>query len=108
VQTCALPICLSNVGRTALSCYGLQNVVASALCYGWGLGLAARLDWLRPWWVPVAWLAICALFTALATLWLRRFSRGPLEAVWQWAYRLPWRSAPAPARSTQTMRRTPS
>lgn len=91
---------LSNVGRTALSCYVFQNVVASALCYGWGLGLAARLDWLRPWWVPVAWLAICALFTALATLWLRRFSRGPLEAVWQWAYRLPWRSAPAPARST--------
>ncbi|MFC5814371.1 DUF418 domain-containing protein [Nonomuraea harbinensis] len=90
---------LSNVGRTALSCYVFQNVVASALCYGWGLGLAARLDWLRPWWVPVAWLAICALFMALSTLWLRRFSRGPIEAAWQWAYQLPWRSAPAPARS---------
>ncbi|MEV4836382.1 DUF418 domain-containing protein [Nonomuraea sp. NPDC049486] len=90
---------LSNVGRTALSCYVFQNVVASALCYGWGLGLAARLDWLRPWWVPVAWLAICALFMALSTLWLRRFSRGPIEAAWQWAYQLPWRSTPAPARS---------
>ncbi|MGI5273076.1 DUF418 domain-containing protein [Nonomuraea sp. CA-218870] len=90
---------LSNVGRTALSCYVFQNVVASALCYGWGLGLAARLDRLRPWWVPVAWLVICALFMALSTLWLRRFERGPMEAAWQWAYRLPRRQARTPARS---------
>ncbi|MEU7985539.1 DUF418 domain-containing protein [Streptosporangium canum] len=27
-----------------------------------------------------------ALFITLATLWLRRFERGPLELVWQWAY----------------------
>lgn len=33
---------LAAVGRTALSCYVLQNLVASVLCYGWGLGLAAR------------------------------------------------------------------
>jgi uncharacterized protein len=39
---------LAAVGRTALSCYLMQNVVASALCYGWGLGLAARFADLRP------------------------------------------------------------
>ncbi|MEO3870041.1 DUF418 domain-containing protein [Nonomuraea sp. B12E4] len=82
---------LGRVGRTALSCYVLQNLVASALCYGWGLGLAARLDWLRPWWVPVAWAGICLLFMILASLWLRRHERGPLELAWQWAYQAPWR-----------------
>ncbi|MFI7611782.1 DUF418 domain-containing protein [Nonomuraea terrae] len=80
---------VTNVGRTALSCYVLQNLIASALCYGWGLGLAAQLDWMRPWWVPVAWAAICLLFAALASLWLRRFQRGPLELAWQWAYQAP-------------------
>ena len=34
---------LSDVGRMALSCYIAQNLLASAICYGWGLGLAARL-----------------------------------------------------------------
>jgi uncharacterized protein len=81
---------VTNVGRTALSCYVFQNLAASILCYGWGLGLAAGLDWLRPWWVPVAWAGICLLFMTLTALWLRRFERGPLESAWQWAYRAPW------------------
>ncbi|MDF5752750.1 DUF418 domain-containing protein [Spongiactinospora sp. TRM90649] len=83
---------LANVGRTALSCYVFQNLAASVVCYGWGLGLASRLDHLRPWWVIAAWAGICVLFMALATLWLRRFERGPLELAWQWAYRLPQRA----------------
>lgn len=82
---------LTAVGRTALSCYVFQNVAASALCYGWGLGLAARLDDLRPWWVIAAWAGICALFMVLAELWLRRFPRGPIETAWQWAYQAPQR-----------------
>lgn len=85
---------LTSVGRTALSCYVFQNLAASALCYGWGLGLAGRFDGLRPWWVVAAWAGICALFMTLSTLWLRRFERGPLELVWQWAYTAP-RSRPA-------------
>ncbi|GAA0951830.1 DUF418 domain-containing protein [Nonomuraea longicatena] len=84
---------LSNVGRTALSCYIFQNLVAGVLCYGWGLGLAERLDWLRPWWVPVAWAGICLMFIALATWWLRRFERGPVESAWQWAYQAPFRKS---------------
>ncbi|WP_223167563.1 DUF418 domain-containing protein [Nonomuraea sp. SYSU D8015] len=90
---------VTNVGRTALSCYVFQNLAAGALCYGWGLGLAERLDTLRPWWVPAAWAVICLLFVTLATLWLRRFTRGPLELAWQWAYQAPWRTlSEAPAR----------
>ncbi|GLW04892.1 hypothetical protein Misp01_00220 [Microtetraspora sp. NBRC 13810] len=86
---------LSDVGRTALSSYVFQNLVAAALCYGWGLGLAVRFDAARPWWVIGAWAGICALFMTGASLWLRRFDRGPLELVWQWAYRLPQRRAAA-------------
>lgn len=82
---------LIAVGRTSLSCYVLQNLVASALCYGWGLGLASRLEHVRPWWVPGAWLGISASFTVAAVWWLRRFERGPLELVWHWAYRAPQR-----------------
>jgi uncharacterized protein len=70
---------LAAVGRTALSCYVLQNVLASALCYDWGLGLAARFADARPWWVVGLWAAISLLQLALAPLWLRRFDRGPLE-----------------------------
>lgn len=80
---------LAAVGRTALSCYVFQNVAASALCYGWGLGLALRWADYRPWWVIGAWLGICLTFTWLATWWLRFFDRGPLELVWHWAYRAP-------------------
>jgi uncharacterized protein len=88
---------LTAVGRTALSCYVLQNVVASVLCYGWGLGLATRFADARPWWVVGAWAGISVLNVALASWWLRRFDRGPPELVWHCAYRAPQRIlAPSP------------
>jgi uncharacterized protein len=100
----ARPGCLRRgmaaIGRAALSCYILQNIVASVLCYGWGLGLAARLDGTRPWWVIGAWTGISALVMLTAMWWLRRFDRGPVELVWNWAYRAPQRDTlprPAPA-----------
>ena len=80
---------LTAVGRTALSCYVLQNVVAGVLCYGWGLGLATRFADARPWWVVGAWAGISVLNVALASWWLHRFDRGPLELLWHWAYRTP-------------------
>jgi uncharacterized protein len=79
---------LAEVGRAALSCYVLQNLVASALCYGWGLGLAARLDPATR--VPATlglYLLVAAVVTAFAHLWLRRFERGPVELVWNASYR---------------------
>lgn len=77
---------LAKVGRVALSAYLLQNLVAGALFYGWGAGLAARLE---PWRVPVTlagYVVVCAVVVAFATLWLRRFPRGPAEWAWAWAY----------------------
>ncbi|GAA2429004.1 DUF418 domain-containing protein [Streptomyces macrosporus] len=79
---------LVSVGRTALSGYVLQNVLCVLASYGIGLGLAERLgDTGRPWWVMGLWAAVCAVLMAGSTLWLRRFSAGPLEAFQKWALR---------------------
>ncbi|MEU6127551.1 DUF418 domain-containing protein [Saccharopolyspora sp. NPDC047091] len=72
---------LGSVGRTALSCYVLQNLLAAILCYGWGFGLEVRFEPLRPWWVVLLWAVICGLLLWLSGRWLRRFERGPLELV---------------------------
>nr|WP_084495173.1 DUF418 domain-containing protein [Nocardia shimofusensis] len=79
---------LTEVGRTALSCYILQNLVASALCYGWGLGLAARVgDETRVPFTIGVYLLVCAVVVTAAHLWLRRFDRGPVEWLWHTSYR---------------------
>ena len=78
---------LAEVGRMALSCYVLQNLVAGAICYGWGLGLAAALS-------PEArvpgtialYLVVVVIISSVAYLWLRRFNRGPLELAWLWCF----------------------
>ena len=79
---------LSEVGRMALSCYVLQNVLASMLCYGWGLGWAGRVDpGLR---VPLTLVVYAMVATAVilfAHCWLRAFPRGPLEWLWNISYR---------------------
>ncbi|MEU8991914.1 DUF418 domain-containing protein [Streptomyces sp. NPDC048558] len=72
---------LSAVGRTALSSYVLQNVLCMLACYGIGLGLAEHFAASGPWWVMGLWATVCALLVAASTLWLRRFSHGPLESV---------------------------
>jgi uncharacterized protein len=68
------------VGRTALSNYLLQTVLCTAIFYGHGLGLFARVD-------RVGRLAIVAGIWAVqlasSSLWLRYFSVGPAEWVWR-------------------------
>lgn len=78
---------LTSVGRTALSGYVLQNVLCVLVSYGIGLGLAERLGDTGPWWVVGLWVTVCAILMAGSTLWLRRFSAGPLESVQKWALR---------------------
>lgn len=96
---------LTAVGRMALSSYILQNLVASVLCYGWGFGLAVALDGSRPWWVIGAYAGVSVVFVAFAMWWMRRFSRGPVELAWQWAYLAPQRrkrpGPPVPGPRTQ-------
>ncbi|WP_396937219.1 DUF418 domain-containing protein [Mycolicibacterium sp.] len=79
---------LAEVGRMALSSYVLQNLVASALCYGWGLGLAASTPPQHR--VPATiaiYLTVVVVIMTFAHLWLRRFRRGPVEWLWNTSYR---------------------
>jgi uncharacterized protein len=78
---------LSSVGRTALSCYVLQNLLAGWICFDWGLGLGRRLDGAWPYWVVGLWAGVSLLLTVGATLWLRRWERGPLELITHRLYR---------------------
>lgn len=74
---------LQSVGRTALSCYLLQNLLGGFIFYGWGLGLVNHLG---QWRVPatmVGYVVIAALVVASAHLWLRWFPRGPVEWTWR-------------------------
>ncbi|WP_414945601.1 DUF418 domain-containing protein [Amycolatopsis sp. cmx-11-32] len=83
---------LISVGRVALSSYILQNLIAGILCYEWGFGLSSTFVSARPWWVIVLYLGVSALIMALSKLWLKWFSRGPVELLWQWAYLRPQRA----------------
>jgi uncharacterized protein len=77
---------LTAVGRTALSSYVLQNLVASVLCYGWGLGLAARLGDARVPGTVVIYAVVCVVVAVAARWWLARFERGPVEWLWRRSY----------------------
>ncbi len=79
---------LTEVGRMALSCYILQNLVASTLCCGWGFGLAARVspDARVPFTVGI-YLLVALITVTVAHLWLCRFDRGPVEWLWNLSYR---------------------
>lgn len=69
---------LENAGKMSLSCYVMQNIIASCIFYGWGLGLGGRLD---SWAILFIWLALSALQLTFASLWLRYCKLGPMEAV---------------------------
>lgn len=76
-----LTAAVSALGRTAMSGYVLQNVLCSLLCYGFGLGLAARMSGSGPWWVLGLWAGVSLFLLVGSSLWLRRFRHGPLEQV---------------------------
>ncbi|MDX3069308.1 DUF418 domain-containing protein [Streptomyces sp. ND04-05B] len=80
---------LADVGRTALSCYMLQNVVAIVAFSQWGLDLGP----FGPLGTVLSWAAISALLMLGAWWWLRHFRQGPFELVWRWAVDIPFRRA---------------
>ncbi len=71
---------LAAVGRMALTCYILQNLLASIIFYDWSFGLAARLDEgsMTPW-TMVVYVLLSAFLIGLSMLWLKHFARGPVE-----------------------------
>ncbi|MCP1387639.1 DUF418 domain-containing protein [Corynebacterium sp. TA-R-1] len=84
---------LAALGRMALTCYLLQNILASIVFYDFGLG-AARVtagEW-QTLWVTLIYLALCGVLIGLSLLWLRFFPRGPVELAMHWAYEAPGRA----------------
>jgi uncharacterized protein len=77
---------LRPAGRASLSIYIGESVVLSALFCGWGFGLFGELGAFA---VTVIAFFTWAVLAVLLTLWLRRFSHGPLEALMSRWTRLP-------------------
>jgi uncharacterized protein len=72
---------LALAGRMPLSNYLLQTALASALFYGWGLGLwnttGPALE------TAIAVFLFCAVQLPLSAAWLAHFRQGPLEGLWR-------------------------
>ncbi len=74
------------VGRMALTCYILQNLICSLIFYDFGLGLANRFPEHTTVMTMIVYVLVCAMLVTLSWAWLRRWSRGPVELVWHWSY----------------------
>ncbi|HEY9581914.1 MAG TPA: DUF418 domain-containing protein, partial [Savagea sp.] len=78
---------LAPVGKMSLTIYIMQSVVATLIFNNYGLGLYGKLDLATGTWIAVG---IFAIQIIIANLWLSRYDRGPLEALWRkWTYRKP-------------------
>ena len=71
---------LSAVGRTALSNYLLQTLIATTVFYGHGFGLFAQVSRVEQFGLV---LAIWVFQIGLSVLWLSRYDRGPAERAWR-------------------------
>ena len=70
----------SKVGRMALTNYLTQSLVLTFLSYGWGLGLALKLNGFQVLGVSIVLYISQVLFSGY---WLKNFKYGPLEWVWR-------------------------
>ncbi|QKY71246.1 DUF418 domain-containing protein [Lentibacillus sp. CBA3610] len=71
---------LEKIGKMALSCYMLQNILASIVFYGWGLSFGNKLNSIE---VIAVWIGISLILAGFASLWFKRFQSGPVEFVWK-------------------------
>ncbi|OZI13206.1 hypothetical protein CEW92_02380 [Bacillaceae bacterium SAS-127] len=74
-----------QVGKMSLTCYVLQNILGTTIFYGWGIGLGGKAEGLD---VVLVWFLIVAFQLAFASLWLTKFSFGPMEMARKYAVRL--------------------
>ncbi len=85
---------LAAVGRTALSNYLLQTILATAIFYGHGLGLFGSVERVGQIGIVVA---IWVVQLVVSPLWLRHYRYGPFE--WLWRSLSYWRLQPMGTRS---------
>lgn len=74
------------VGRVALSCYVMQNILSSILFYGWGFGWGGKLGALE---TVGIWFLFSLVQVIFVTLWLRRFHQGPMESARRYLAQVP-------------------
>ncbi|WP_344021056.1 DUF418 domain-containing protein [Pseudonocardia kongjuensis] len=76
---------LTAIGRTAMTCYVGQNVLAAVLFHDWGFGLAGALAGISPQVrtvvVVAVWAGVMTVSAVAAARRLRSHDRGPLEAL---------------------------
>jgi len=70
----------AKAGRMALTNYLTQSLVLTFLAYGWGLGLALKLNGFQV--LGISFLLYVAQII-LSGLWLSKFKYGPFEWVWR-------------------------
>ena len=92
---------LAAVGRTALSNYLLQTVLATAIFYGHGLGLYGSVERVGQTGIVAA---IWAFQLVVSPLWLRYYRFGPFE--WLWRSLSYWRFQPMGSSSLQESRQS--
>ena len=71
---------LASIGRTALTNYILQSLIATTLFYGFGFGLYGQLNRLAQFLIV---LAIWLVQLILSPIWMHHFRFGPLEWIWR-------------------------
>ncbi len=67
---------MKPAGRMSLTVYISQSIITSMIFGPWGFGLFQHL---QTWQVVILAVGIWALLVYLSTIWLKRFSQGPLE-----------------------------
>lgn len=78
---------IAAVGRMALTCYVLQNAIASVIFYDFGFGVARLISGPHyTYWALLIFVLIAAFLVLLSVVWLRKFERGPLEMVMRMVY----------------------
>ena len=65
-----------SVGKMLLSCYVMQNIIASIIFYGWGIGLGGKVNSIE---IVLIWLFISSLQVVFANAWLQHYKFGPME-----------------------------
>ncbi|WP_130859445.1 DUF418 domain-containing protein [Gracilibacillus phocaeensis] len=69
-----------SIGKTALSCYILQNILASIIFYGWGLSMAPLSS---AYVVILLWILLTIVMMGAAELFVKYIGTGPLEYLWR-------------------------
>ncbi|MBW5446192.1 DUF418 domain-containing protein [Cohnella sp. CFH 77786] len=70
----------TKVGRMSLTCYLLHSIIGTMLLLGYGFGLA---DHIQSAGTFMTGLAVYVVLMIFSTLWLKRFTYGPMEFIWR-------------------------